>query len=600
MFFKWVQYVISFFILMYCNSCVAQDFDLKHPEKYIHIYDVAFKQPHPKRLDVIDSIWNSFFTNKPDTKEDYNFRLTVRELAARKYKDEKCILMDKMRRLNFSQEFFSPVSQEVYEKNYNYFMQEAERLQFDEMKVSATFFYSIFLRDLYKKDALSLYYNNKCYQLLKESKNISPKVIGTTYYIMAEKCYKYSIYEQALFFSTKAQQYPIHPDFALFNINIAGMSCLQLKKYDSALYYFNMDIEHYINHFQGKDRYNGWIGILTGNKGIGFKKNKQYDSAIGNLKFAIEETYKHKLYDNTCGFATHLASLYIENGKINEAETYIKLAKATTKTWGSDNDNYNLHQLLVTYNKQKGNFKEALLHKDSLQFWADSINVRTGKNVQVQAELQLETEKKQNAEKNLENNIQNQKKIRIVLIVIFLLLTTIVIFISLRNKLAAKLKLQQAIAQQKEAEQKAILAEERLLKEKEMAQLKMEEFTHIITAKNVQIETLLATELVSNFSDEQISQLQKTVILTEEQWNDFKQLFDKVHPGFINKLKTLLPTISPAEIRLMALAKLKLSTKEMASCLGVSQNAVRNTWYRLRKKLNLSESAVLEEFVNDI
>jgi DNA-binding CsgD family transcriptional regulator len=51
---------------------------------------------------------------------------------------------------------------------------------------------------------------------------------------------------------------------------------------------------------------------------------------------------------------------------------------------------------------------------------------------------------------------------------------------------------------------------------------------------------------------------------------------------------------------LLALAKLKLTTKEMAGCLGVTTQAVRTAWYRLRTKLNLSNDTSLEEFIETI
>jgi DNA-binding CsgD family transcriptional regulator len=38
----------------------------------------------------------------------------------------------------------------------------------------------------------------------------------------------------------------------------------------------------------------------------------------------------------------------------------------------------------------------------------------------------------------------------------------------------------------------------------------------------------------------------------------------------------------------------------MAGCLGVTTQAVRTAWYRLRTKLNLSNDTSLEEFIETI
>jgi tetratricopeptide (TPR) repeat protein len=94
---------------------------------------------------------------------------------------------------------------------------------------------------------------------------------------------------------------------------------------------------------------------------------------------------------------------------------------------------------------------------------------------------------------------------------------------------------------------------------------------------------------------ENIEILNKTTILTEEDWNKFKELFEQVHKGFFIRLKEKLPDLTQAEIRLVCLSKLKLDTKQMAGILGVSTDTIKKTRYRLRKKLGLSGEDNIEE-----
>jgi DNA-binding CsgD family transcriptional regulator len=77
-------------------------------------------------------------------------------------------------------------------------------------------------------------------------------------------------------------------------------------------------------------------------------------------------------------------------------------------------------------------------------------------------------------------------------------------------------------------------------------------------------------------------------ILTDADWEKFKQYFNSVYPDFVLALKTKSPKLSSAELRLVMLAKMGLSTKESAAMLGISIDAVKKGRYRLRKKLNLS------------
>lgn len=92
-----------------------------------------------------------------------------------------------------------------------------------------------------------------------------------------------------------------------------------------------------------------------------------------------------------------------------------------------------------------------------------------------------------------------------------------------------------------------------------------------------------------------ITQLMELAILTEQDWERFRQLFDQVYPNYLLRLRQKYPTLSPAEIRIICLSRLSLSTKEMGNMLGVSADTVVKTRYRIRKKANLAEGADVAE-----
>ena len=255
-----------------------------------------------------------------------------------------------------------------------------------------------------------------------------------------------------------------------------------------------------------------------------------------------------------------------------------------------------MQQLLTKYYSLTGNLKLALLHKDSAYQWADSLKERTGKNVQVQAGLNLETEKRKNAETALDASIYNQKKNLIIAVVVILLLASIAAFILLRQRLLSRVKQKELLIQQQETEKKLMVQEQLSRQEQLVAQLKLEEFTQLISAKDQQIKLL---EDISNkaVDTESIEALKKSTILTNEQWDDFKILFERVHLGFFERLDQKLPQLTQAETRLLALTKLKLSTREMAALQGISTHAIRNIGYRLRKKYGLEDEISLESLV---
>ncbi|MGB5236435.1 MAG: LuxR C-terminal-related transcriptional regulator, partial [Flavobacteriaceae bacterium] len=57
------------------------------------------------------------------------------------------------------------------------------------------------------------------------------------------------------------------------------------------------------------------------------------------------------------------------------------------------------------------------------------------------------------------------------------------------------------------------------------------------------------------------------------------------------------PEITKNELRLMALLKMNLSSKEIATILNISSEGIKKARYRLRKKLDISSEESLQEMV---
>ncbi|MEQ1743914.1 MAG: hypothetical protein ABMA02_00685 [Saprospiraceae bacterium] len=92
------------------------------------------------------------------------------------------------------------------------------------------------------------------------------------------------------------------------------------------------------------------------------------------------------------------------------------------------------------------------------------------------------------------------------------------------------------------------------------------------------------TEQATDERGRLIQQLLRRTILTEQDWVEFQELFERVYPNFIQDQKTRHPDATPAELRYLVLEKLGLNTRAMAGMLGVSDGTIRQTRFRLRKK----------------
>jgi DNA-binding CsgD family transcriptional regulator len=73
-----------------------------------------------------------------------------------------------------------------------------------------------------------------------------------------------------------------------------------------------------------------------------------------------------------------------------------------------------------------------------------------------------------------------------------------------------------------------------------------------------------------------------------------------VHKGFNSTAIKKYPEITPNEIRLMALIRMSLSTKEIANILNISVPGVKKARQRLRKKMNLPSEESLENAILDL
>jgi DNA-binding CsgD family transcriptional regulator len=100
-----------------------------------------------------------------------------------------------------------------------------------------------------------------------------------------------------------------------------------------------------------------------------------------------------------------------------------------------------------------------------------------------------------------------------------------------------------------------------------------------------------------NETNETLQQLRHSTILTDSDWEYFRDLFEKVHTGFLQRLKEKMPGLTPAETRFIVLSKLGLSGKEMAAMLGIGTDAISQIRSRVKKKLNLQEESSLDDML---
>ncbi|WP_118975399.1 tetratricopeptide repeat protein [Taibaiella koreensis] len=86
----------------------------------------------------------------------------------------------------------------------------------------------------------------------------------------------------------------------------------------------------------------------------------------------------------------------------------------------------------------------------------------------------------------------------------------------------------------------------------------------------------------------------------DKYWEEFRATFEQIHQSFFEKLKPYSDELTPSEIRLISLLKMNLSSADIATILGISQDSLRVSRYRLRKKLNLDQGENLGAFLQSL
>jgi Response regulator containing a CheY-like receiver domain and an HTH DNA-binding domain len=91
--------------------------------------------------------------------------------------------------------------------------------------------------------------------------------------------------------------------------------------------------------------------------------------------------------------------------------------------------------------------------------------------------------------------------------------------------------------------------------------------------------------------------IKDSIVSDKDKWELFQSNFDRIHENFFRRLKEEYPSLTSTDLRLCAMLKVNLSTKEIASMLNLSVRGIESARYRLRKKFNLSEDQSLTDFL---
>jgi len=233
-------------------------------------------------------------------------------------------------------------------------------------------------------------------------------------------------------------------------------------------------------------------------------------------------------------------------------------------------------------------------HEDFLRHYVQGIKLRDSiwsqENRSRIAELQIihETEQKEQAIAQLEqkNRLSRFRQKTILggsLLVIFFLVTVLLYLQKRRTIIHQNFIIKQQEHEKAEAE---LDANRRELTGKALSLARSDEIIRQLK-KDIQA-ALASTENKSCDELRSAMQLLKSKDNGQQLWNEFEARFNELNEGFINKLTNLYPALSPSEIRLCAMLRIQMSSKDIAEITKRSTRTIEYTRTNARKKMGLS------------
>ena len=333
-----------------------------------------------------------------------------------------------------------------------------------------------------------------------------------------------------------------------------------------------------------------------------------HEKALEQYNFALEKAIKEGRKELESVILVNLSAL------ANDKEEFIEALKIGKECLNiSQKINHRLNILNAHINLSHAfaaldDFENAFYHMAQAKIYNDSLsdNEATIEIGRLESQYQLESKQKELNLLKTQKELVDDKNTLLILIITLLFILGLILFytISKRNKM----KVSQLAVEKKLIVSEKELTEERLKNEKlQKVEYKqqLDEITKAMLQKNEafgKLEKDLEQMKVEKFS--QLTKENKSVTETvlkvsqsKEDWNTFMEYFQKNYHDYLDRLKSEFNDLTPYELRLCALLKINLSTKEIATLLNIAPASLRTSKYRLRKKLALEEKTNLSDFL---
>lgn len=449
--------------------------------------------------------------------------------------------------------------------------------------------YSQAVKYYYKADKIF----RKGNDLLNLAKNLNKT--GEAYYYSKQYSISLSKFQEALSIYKKLGDRKGTAD----SYGLIGQTYEKSGKYKAAMQYQQLALVEY-----RKVKNQSGIAKIYENLGSIYEDQPQMDSALKYYTLALNLNKARSNELAQIEIVNNIGDVYRKTGRYEQALGFTREAGRMAKVL---NDQY---QLSSAYRDLSKNF-DLMKRYDSAYHYSELgrnifLKIYTEDNNKQLALLQtlFEIQQKDDAIVRFENEKKSNQFIIVATVLIILLLVLLAASIISRQRL--KLRNEQRLNEQNNAlylAQKNVIEAELELKGKELTSNTL----HVIQS-NQFLEELRSEleEMIKDDKRDQKKRLQHIVTKInhstsrDKHWKEFSSLFEQIHHTFFENLKKYSEELTASDLRLVALIKMNLNSKDMATLFGISQDSLRVARYRLRKKMNIPQGENLSTFIQTL
>jgi tetratricopeptide (TPR) repeat protein/DNA-binding CsgD family transcriptional regulator len=360
-----------------------------------------------------------------------------------------------------------------------------------------------------------------------------------------------------------------------------------LKQYDSSFYYLRQAISTSKKNLNYSDLADSYLMMSK----LLMDQNIQNDS----IGYYLDQSFIYAKKTNNTDINTILTTkgkwYYLRK---EYTKAIVELEKGLAYSQKHHNligEQYALYYLYKIRQKT-GDYQQAIKDLEYFVDVQDSINFSEAQVKINQLQEKFENKKKQIKIKQLEKIKRLDNKIKWMLYIIILGILSVSVY-TIRNLLRQR--------------KRNKLEKEEIEKDLKQKNKQLTSQALMMMQKNTLLnDILLSLQEVKNVglhTQKDINELKRKLrrsMHSEDDWELFKQYFEMVNKDFFIKLKNINQKLTPAELKLCALTKLRFSIKETATLINISPDSVKSSRSTLRRKLGLKRQDNLYDFLNGI